>query len=62
MARIIEVTVTPQGEATVQTKGYSGDACLNASRFLEQALGIASSDRKTADYYQSVCIEQHVQN
>ena len=62
MARVIEVTVSSEGETTVQTKGYSGDACLNASRFLEQALGIASSDRKTAEFYQSTSVEQHVQN
>jgi hypothetical protein len=60
--QIIEVTVSPQGESTIQTKGYSGDACLNASRFLEQALGIASSERKTAEFYGSTSVEQHVQN
>jgi hypothetical protein len=60
MARIIEVTVSATGESTIQTKGYGGDACLNASRFLEQALGIASSDRKTAEFYQSVPSEQHI--
>jgi hypothetical protein len=60
MARIIEVTVSATGESTIQTKGYSGDACLNASRFLEQALGIASSDRKTTEFYQSAQSEQHI--
>jgi hypothetical protein len=52
MPRIIEVTVSPRGEATVQTKGYTGGDCLAASRFLEQTLGIAISDRKTAEFYQ----------
>jgi hypothetical protein len=60
MPRIIEVTVSPQGEATVQTKGYSGGDCLQASKFLEEALGIASADRKTADYYQATPAEQHI--
>ena len=32
--RIIEVTVSPQGETTVQTKGYAGADCLQASKFL----------------------------
>jgi hypothetical protein len=60
MPRIIEVVVSPQGEATVQTKGYSGPTCLQASKFLEEALGIATTERKTADYYQSVPAEQHI--
>jgi hypothetical protein len=61
MARVIEVTVSPQGETTVQTKGYSGADCLQASKFLEQALGVPTQDHKTAEFYESVAVEQHVQ-
>src|SRR6266850_1284097 len=43
MARIIEVVVSPTGETTVQTKGYAGSDCLQASRFLEEALRLATS-------------------
>ena len=43
-ARIIEVTVSPQGETTIQTKGYAGADCLQASKFLEQSLGVAAAD------------------
>jgi hypothetical protein len=53
MARIIEVTVSPTGEATVQTKGYAGGDCLQASKFLEQALGVAAADRHTAEFYET---------
>lgn len=51
MPRIIEVTVSPKGEVTIETKGYAGSACLQASKFLEEALGVASAERKTAEYY-----------
>ena len=51
MNRIIEVIVSPPGEATVQTKGFSGSDCLEASKFLEQALGVASGDRKSDEFY-----------
>jgi hypothetical protein len=61
MARIIEVTVSPQGEATVQTKGYAGADCLQASKFLEQSLGVAAQDRKTAEFYQTAPQQQEVQ-
>ncbi|MDR3623069.1 MAG: DUF2997 domain-containing protein [Paludisphaera borealis] len=58
MSRIIEVVVSPRGEATVQTKGYVGGDCLQASRFLEQALGVAAGDRKTAEFHQEQKPEQ----
>ncbi len=58
MPRIIEVTVSPRGESTVQTKGYAGSDCLAAARFLEQALGVAAPDIKTAEFYQGQPAEQ----
>ena len=61
MARVIEVLVSPTGETTVQTKGYAGAACLQASQFLEQALGAVAADRKTAEFYETTPVEQHVQ-
>ena len=61
MPRIIEVTISPQGETTVQTKGYIGTDCLQASKFLEQALGAPASDCKTSEYYQTEQIEQQIQ-
>ena len=59
MPRIIEVTISPQGEITVLTKGYAGADCLQASKFLEQALGATASDRKTSEFYQTAQTEQH---
>jgi hypothetical protein len=61
MARIIEVVVSPTGETTVQTKGFAGGDCLKASRWLEQALGIAGDDRRTPEFYQQADTEQHVE-
>jgi hypothetical protein len=60
MPRIIEVIVSPKGEVTVQTKGYGGADCLRASKFLEEALGVATGDRKTAEFYQAESQEQQV--
>ena len=61
MSRIIEVVVSPKGETTVQTKNYSGSDCLQASKWLEQALGISTADRKTGEFYQTAQSVQHVQ-
>ncbi len=60
MSRVIEVTVSPQGEATVQTRGYTGSACLEASRSLEQALGARTTETMTAEFYQAATAEQRV--
>ena len=61
MARIIEVTVLPKGEVTVQTKGYTGSDCLKASKFLEETLGSATADRKTAEFYETVPVQQQIE-
>jgi hypothetical protein len=60
MARIIEVLVSPTGEITVQTRGYAGADCVQASRFLEQALGVRTADTKTAEFYQEAQERQQV--
>lgn len=59
--RIIEVIVSPQGEATVQTKGYAGADCLRASKFLEDSLGVSTSDQKTSEFYQEASTQQQIQ-
>ena len=56
--RIIEVLVSPQGETTLQTHGYTGGDCLAASAFLERALGVTSSDVRTAEFYQTIPLTQ----
>jgi hypothetical protein len=50
--QIIEVVISPQGETRVETKGYTGSSCRQASQFLEQALGATASERLTAEFYQ----------
>jgi hypothetical protein len=58
--RVIEVLVSPTGEVSVQTRGYAGSDCLQASQFLEQSLGVTSADRKTSEFYQEVPTEQQL--
>lgn len=61
MARVIEITVSPQGDVTVQTRGYTGSDCLQASKFLEQALGVSTNEQRTAEFYQPAATEQQIQ-
>ncbi len=60
MPRLIEVIVSPQGESTVQTKGYAGGDCMQASKFLEQALGSVTNEQKTAEFYQTETAQQQL--
>jgi hypothetical protein len=51
--RTIEITVSPKGETRVETKGFSGGECREASRFVEQALGARTAEALTAEFYQA---------
>ena len=60
MAKIIEVTVSLKGETTVQTKGFIGSDCLQASKFLEQSLGISTAEQKTGEFYTTNQADQQI--
>ncbi len=53
MNRTIEVIILPTGETKLETKGFAGKSCRDASRFLEDALGTRNSEQPTAEFYQS---------
>lgn len=61
MSPIIEVIVSPQGQTHVETKGFSGSTCREASRFIERALGQVASEKLTDDFYRPVQIESLTQ-
>lgn len=48
----IEIVVAPSGAVTVVTRGFSGSSCLEASRFLETALGHKTADRPTLELHE----------
>ena len=50
--KTIEITISPKGESKVETKGFSGGECREASRFVEQALGQRTAETLTAEFYQ----------
>ena len=61
MSRTIEIIVSPKGESTIQTKGFAGSACRNASKELEMALGRRVGEQLTAEFHQVQPVEQHQQ-
>ena len=38
--KTIEIIVSAKGETSVQTRGFTGSSCREASQFIEQALNI----------------------
>lgn len=52
MMPTIEIVVTPTGQTQVQTKGFTGSECRQASQFIEQALGQRTSEQLTAEFHQ----------
>ena len=50
---IIEIVISPDGQSRVETRGFAGNPCREASRFLETALGEATSERLTSEFYEA---------
>ena len=57
----IEIIVSPGGNTTVTTKGFAGQSCRDASKFIEQALGQQVREQLTSEFHQtqSVTQQQH---
>ncbi len=57
--KTIEILVRPNGETALETRGYSGEQCQLASRFLEQALGRTINEQRTAEFYEPAFEHAH---
>ena len=61
ISQTIEVVISPQGETRVETKGFTGGSCRQASQFLEQALGTTADEKLTAEFYQQEATANRIQ-
>jgi hypothetical protein len=52
MNRTIEIIVSPKGETTLPTRGFTGPACRDASKLIEQDLGQQIGEQLTAEFHQ----------
>ena len=50
--KTIEITVDAKGAVKVETKGFSGPACREASGAFEQALGARTAETLTPEFHQ----------
>lgn len=51
MSKTITVNIE-NGKAVVETKGFKGKACQDATKELETAMGATTSDTKTPEWHQ----------
>ena len=51
MSQVIEITISPDGRTTIQTKGFAGPSCRDATRLLEQAIGEVAEERLTPEFH-----------
>jgi hypothetical protein len=58
--RIIEVTVDSKGQSKIETLGFTGGECREASKFIEQALGQRTDEKLTAEFYQDQTADQQL--
>ena len=59
--KTIHVLISPKGEVTVETKGFSGPSCRDASKFIEEALGTRTDETLKAEFHLTETSQQAVQ-
>ncbi len=60
MSKTIEITVLPDGQTKVETKGFVGAECRQASRFVERALGQQTDEVLKAEFHQSTTSQNQI--
>jgi hypothetical protein len=53
MNRRIELFIAPDGTLTIDAIGFKGADCDQATRFLEQALGLTAEKQRKPEYHQT---------
>ena len=52
MNKTIEIIVAPNGQTRVETKGFVGSDCRQASQLIERALGQQTDELLKSEFYQ----------
>ena len=53
MDKRIEILVKPDGKVKIEAIGYSGPACEEATKMIEDALGVVEDREHKPEYWQS---------
>ncbi|SFJ51831.1 DUF2997 domain-containing protein [Planctomicrobium piriforme] len=60
MTQTIEILIAPDGKTRVETTGFTGATCRQASRFVEQALGSAVHEQLKPEFHQIATTQEPV--
>ena len=60
MSKTIEIIIALNGQSRVETKGFVGSECRDASRFIERALGQHTDEILKAEFHQAAENQQSV--
>ena len=58
MSKTIEIVVAPDGQTRVETMGFTGSECREASQFIVRALGRLTDELLKPEFYQTAESEQ----
>jgi hypothetical protein len=58
--KTIEVIVAIDGHTQVETKGFVGNSCQAASRFLREALGLCVAEQLSHEFHVSASSPLHL--
>lgn len=63
MSEVVTVEISPIGEVSVKTQGFTGATCKQATKALEAALGSTIQDDHTREFHQGAActLPQHQQ-
>lgn len=59
--KTIRVLISPEGKVTVETKGFGGASCREASKFIEEALGTRIDEKLKPEFHLTETAHQAVQ-
>ncbi|HPY31141.1 MAG TPA: DUF2997 domain-containing protein [Verrucomicrobiota bacterium] len=54
MKRSIEILIAPDGSLTIDAVGFKGADCDQATKFLEQALGLTAGKQRKPEWHQTI--------
>jgi hypothetical protein len=49
--KTIEITVSPAGDVSIKTAGFTSSSCKDATRDIERALGVARTEHLLPEFY-----------
>lgn len=60
MAETVKLTFGAGRSVKIETRGFKGAACQEATREVEEALGVVKDEKKTAEYYERPVAKQSI--